>query len=548
MRALVTRPEEDSAALVAALRARGIEPVIEPMLSVAPEGGEAIALDGVQALLFTSANGVREFSRRETKRDLPVYAVGDASARAARAAGFADVKSAGRDAEALAKLVGAELKPAGGALLHARGRDTTGHLEAALKSAGFEVRDPVVYRADAARRLSEPVKKMLADGGIELALFFSPRTARGFVSAVEDAGIAPAMGKVTAICLSRAVADALAPLSFARVAVAAAPNQDSLLAAIPSAKPRRTWVYAAAAVVLVAVAGVAAWLITRPMPNSISIPIPTATRPATETPPVATGPAPSVATSPVPSVATAPAPPREDPRIAEMQQELSALRTQLEAVPGRLDSLAAAQDRRMRTLQDHVAALQDRIAALEESARKGGIAQGEFLIATALLRDAVARGAPYAAPLDAIAALARDDAELRTALEALRPGAATGIATAPMLAARIEPVASQIARAALAPPGASWLDRLTARLSALVTVRRTGADAEGVSADAVAARAEVKAKAGDLAGAVAELATLTGAPAAAARGWVADARARLEADAVLDRLSALALQRLAKPE
>jgi hypothetical protein len=117
-----------------------------------------------------------------------------------------------------------------------------------------------------------------------------------------------------------------------------------------------------------------------------------------------------------------------------------------------------------------------------------------------------------------------------------------------MLAARFDGVAEAIVRAERVPPGAGWWERLWARISSLVTVRRSGADAEGPSADAVAARAEAKVKTGDLAGAVAELDALTGAPAEAARPWLDQAKARLAADAALDRLLALALTRLNKPE
>ena len=51
----------------------------------------------------------------------------------------------------------------------------------------------------------------------------------------------------------------------------------------------------------------------------------------------------------------------------------------------------------------------------------------------------------------------------------------------------------------------------------------------GDSPSAVAARAEVKLSAGDLAGALAELDALQGAPAEAAADWRARARARLAA-------------------
>ena len=45
MKALVTRPHEDAASLAAALAARGIEPLVEPMLTIrhAPDAAERLA-------------------------------------------------------------------------------------------------------------------------------------------------------------------------------------------------------------------------------------------------------------------------------------------------------------------------------------------------------------------------------------------------------------------------------------------------------------------------------------------------------------------------
>ena len=88
MRALITRPQEDAADLAAALHARGIEPLVEPLLQIKPVPGASIDLDQVQALLFTSANGVRAFAALSDRRDLPAFTVGEKSA---------DVASTGAD-------------------------------------------------------------------------------------------------------------------------------------------------------------------------------------------------------------------------------------------------------------------------------------------------------------------------------------------------------------------------------------------------------------------------------------------------------------------
>ena len=89
LRALITRPEEDAAPLAAALIQRGIETSIESLLSIRTLPEAEIDLSGVQAMLFTSANGVRAFAELAAAkglagwRELPVLAVGDATARTA---------------------------------------------------------------------------------------------------------------------------------------------------------------------------------------------------------------------------------------------------------------------------------------------------------------------------------------------------------------------------------------------------------------------------------------------------------------------------------
>ena len=128
MRILITRPRDDAAGLAAKLTAAGHEVISEPMLEIRSLPDVVLDLEGVQAILFTSANGVRMFAALDGRRDLPAFAVGDSTARAARDAGFSQVESAGGDVDDLVRLVRERLQPAAGAVLHAAGRDVAGDL------------------------------------------------------------------------------------------------------------------------------------------------------------------------------------------------------------------------------------------------------------------------------------------------------------------------------------------------------------------------------------------------------------------------------------
>src|SRR4051794_13058031 len=102
-RVAITRALPEAERSAEKLRTLGAEPVVAPLLEVKDRTFDA-NLSGVQALLFTSANGVRSTARKITARDLPALTVGDATARAARDAGFSDVRSAGGDVTALSSL------------------------------------------------------------------------------------------------------------------------------------------------------------------------------------------------------------------------------------------------------------------------------------------------------------------------------------------------------------------------------------------------------------------------------------------------------------
>jgi uroporphyrinogen-III synthase len=234
MRVLVTRPREDAAGLVAALAARGHKVTLEPLLTIVERADPdwPAGHDRAQALLITSANGARAFARCDPRRDLPAYAVGDASAAALRDLGFRQVVSAAGDVEDLAALVHRRLDPGDGPLLHPAAGKPAGDLQGALAAAGFEVLRAWLYDAVAAECLSGETTRQLNEGLIDAATFFSPRTAGAFVSLVEAAALAPFCRKVAALCLSPAVAAALSGLAWRRVCVAARPDQAALLAAL----------------------------------------------------------------------------------------------------------------------------------------------------------------------------------------------------------------------------------------------------------------------------------------------------------------------------
>ena len=225
-RALVTRPREDCEEIAQKLRERGFEPVIEPMLSIRFLDVALPAPHSYQGVLATSANGIRALARLVQWRDLPVWAVGEASATEAQRLGFVTVRAAGGDVAALADLVESALDPKHGKLLHVAATRLAGDLAGLLTERGFSVDKAVLYEAEPARDLSPSLIDLVAKGGLDLALFFSPRTAATFVRLARGR---LDLSKTRALALSPAVAEVLRELSWRAVEPAAKPSLTALL-------------------------------------------------------------------------------------------------------------------------------------------------------------------------------------------------------------------------------------------------------------------------------------------------------------------------------
>jgi uroporphyrinogen-III synthase len=227
MKVLVTRPADDGAEIARALAAMGHDALLAPLLTVQFHPGPLLSLDGVQAILATSANGVRALAGRTALRDVPVFAVGPQTAAAARDAGFIRVRNADGDAGTLAERAAEWADPAEGLLLHATGEEGGGALCQALAQKGFSVRREALYRVVAVDHLPPAPALALEQGALDAALFFSPRSAQIFVACVQRAGLTTQA--LIAACISENTAKSLLGLDFSEIRVATSPNQAALL-------------------------------------------------------------------------------------------------------------------------------------------------------------------------------------------------------------------------------------------------------------------------------------------------------------------------------
>jgi uroporphyrinogen-III synthase len=233
VRLLILRPQPGAAQTAAALRARGHETTIAPVMWIEILSQADLNAGPWGAFLITSANalwGLASQTHREEVRCVPVFTVGERTAEQIRRRGFHSVTSADGNVDDLAKLVAARLKPPA-RLLYLTGEDRSGDLAGDLRANGFAVDTVVVYRAATAKELPQSAIDALADG-IDAVLHYSRRSAEAYVNAAAHSGVLARALSPTHLCLSAQVAEPLADAGATTIKVAPAPNESALLALI----------------------------------------------------------------------------------------------------------------------------------------------------------------------------------------------------------------------------------------------------------------------------------------------------------------------------
>lgn len=183
-------------------------------------------------------------------------------------------------------------------------------------------------------------------------------------------------------------------------------------------------------------------------------------------------------------------------------------------------------------------------SGLQASAANSGDGKASGLVlALAQLRDSALSGQPYAAQLNAFRILAGDNADYVAAASRLTGSADAGLPTAEELSDTFSDVAGDIIALARSQDG-DWLEQAAARMSSLVSIRRTDGQSGDPVEDAVA-EIEARLTARDVPGAV-QVASglsdiLTGEAQSLLEEWLLDAKTRAGAERALNAIHTSAL-------
>ena len=194
------------------------------------------------AVIVTSANAVRGIEphlKGHRLLELPLFAVGEHTAAAARHAGFTHVISANGDAAGLRDSVLARVKAKemnkASTLLYLAGADLARDLAGELGERGFRVVTQTTYRMSPVASLPREVCDAFAANRIEAVLHYSRRSARAFLDAARAGGVEISALAIPQCCISAAVASVVRDAGATQVVVAASPDENALFRALDRA-------------------------------------------------------------------------------------------------------------------------------------------------------------------------------------------------------------------------------------------------------------------------------------------------------------------------
>lgn len=237
---LVTRPQPVADEFAEKLRREGFQTYIAPLMEYVEVKGALGDLSVYQACVFTSAQAVQVFCKKTDDRHLPALVVGEATARAARQAGFAQVYSAEGDASTMIALIGDRVKSMSlKKVIHPCSDDTPNDIAKAVTRLGVKMVMKVIYKANFITEFPDDVMQALRRNGIDTITLFSARSAANFVKILCRKEWRGVSAKLNVVCISKRVADKLKPLPWHTVSVAAQPHTEAMLETLKHNYPYR---------------------------------------------------------------------------------------------------------------------------------------------------------------------------------------------------------------------------------------------------------------------------------------------------------------------
>ncbi len=207
MNILITRPLIESEDLMGKLFSLGHKITYMPTLRILPIKTELLDLKNYDALIFTSANAIRNLKNINPDKNKLCFCVGLITEKIARKTGYNNTMSAGGTVNALKNLIiNANQINQKSKIAYICGEFLSSNLDLELKKEGFNVEKIINYTSEKITDLNAENKKIVSSHPPDIIFVYSTRSAQSFVEIVKNYSLHHLMTESKVMCISEKVA------------------------------------------------------------------------------------------------------------------------------------------------------------------------------------------------------------------------------------------------------------------------------------------------------------------------------------------------------
>ena len=208
MNILITRPLIESEDLMGKLFSLGHKIIHIPTLKISAVKTESIDINEYDALIFTSANAIRNLKTvNETKSKL-CFCVGSITEKIARQLGYHNTLSAGGTVNALKNLIiNSNQINEKSKIAYFCGDNVAYDLDSELKKEGLKINKIINYKSEKITDLNDQNKKIIANHSPDIIFVYSLRSGESFLEITRNHSLYQLMTGSKVMCISDKIAN-----------------------------------------------------------------------------------------------------------------------------------------------------------------------------------------------------------------------------------------------------------------------------------------------------------------------------------------------------
>ena len=207
MNILITRPLIDSEDLMGKLFSLGHKIIHIPTLKILPIESEPVDLNKFDAVIFTSANAIRNLKVINKEKNKLCFCVGSITEKIARQSGYINTLSAGGTVNALKNLIINSNKiNEKSKIAYFCGDNVAYDLDLELKKEGLKINKIINYKSEKITDLNDQNKKIISSHSPDIIFVYSLRSGESFIEITRNHSLYPLMTGSKVMCISEKIA------------------------------------------------------------------------------------------------------------------------------------------------------------------------------------------------------------------------------------------------------------------------------------------------------------------------------------------------------